>query len=119
MVLSKVSINELKNRKKLSKLHDNDEPNERDVMDQINNIGALPDYDIDNNLELEHLSESLRELFKKSKSKLLLEYVTRKAKHTKKFTSLYYKIKSELQLMMNSERLILYNFLLLSYDFRG
>lgn len=89
MVLSKVSINELKIRKKISKIQDNnDDPNDRDVMDQINNIGALPDQDIDNNLELEHLSESLRELFKKSKSKLLLEYVTRKAKHTKKFTSL-------------------------------
>jgi hypothetical protein len=44
MVLSKVSINELKIRKKISKIQDNnDDPNDRDVMDQINNIGALPD----------------------------------------------------------------------------
>jgi len=57
-------------------------------MDQINNIGSLTEYDIDQNLELEQLSDSLRELFKKSKSKLLLEYVTRKSKNTKKFTSL-------------------------------
>jgi len=68
---------------------------------------------------LNEVTESCKSLFQDTSSPLLKEFVTRKHQLSKWGSSIFSKIKNELILMINSKRLIIYNFYLLSLDSRG